>query len=87
MATHPGSFPNQFMTKKVKKEKRKKIAMTFSYKTKFFAFIESPFTLRRCPSCACLCIKEMIVTDDGIGGKSFFGVKLKSSNLYVDLLI
>ena len=72
---------------KKKKKKRKKIAVTFSYKTKFFAFIESPFTLRRCLSCACLCIKEMIVTDDRIGGKAFFGVKLKNGNLYVDLLI
>lgn len=61
--------------------------MTFSYKTKFFPFIESPFTLRRCPSYVCLCIKEMIMIDDRIGGKAFFGVKLKNDNLYVDLLI
>lgn len=61
--------------------------MTCSYKINFFAFVESPFTLRRCPSCACLCIKGVIVTDGRIGGKAFFGVKLKNSDLYVDVLI
>lgn len=73
MATNRGSFPNQFRTKMFKKE-RKKIVMTFSYRTKFFPFIESPFTLRRCPSHVPLYIKEMIMIDDRVlGVKPFLG--------------
>lgn len=45
MLTSTGPFP-PVHDKNDKKKKNKEIVMSFSYKSKFFPFIESTFTLR-----------------------------------------